>query len=540
MSDDESENETVDGRVGAHRKNRLQKCAPCFVTSHCNGDNVYVMTELSNKGYPEGLDGYKVCARLRKMRETMAWTQDELGAAVGMSGAEIGAIESGNDVPTFDKLLDFAQIFVPHGQHKSKHARHNEPVALHAHEFGLILTDFREGKQWSVEELATKTDLTPDTIRNWEAGNATPTWRMLLDLAQAFATSKNIRFDNVKAVDSIPFDPKTFGHLLIQLCTRKGWKHDVVSEAANITESNWRNFEAGLSTPSWENVRQFARVVGLIPVALYDNPKPNDSIPVEGKAFGTLLRTLRKHERWNWTQAALGEKIGVSEHVIATYEKRHSRPKWATVHALAKAFQLHLEFLLIGLVPFVKQRDFIEESSVDDGKLNGEAKRKLLTKLVMGANTPQTLYVSAGDASFFHLWLVELYDELADTPHAEKPKIDRVCILHASDAVLDRETSQGHIDPEMHDRLRINIKSIRRLLTKHSIAVETRSLNGYPLHHGFRYGDDLIVGSWTRNEEGKLQGRSRMLHVTRESNSNAFREFEKEFKAAEAVEIAKE
>jgi len=73
---------------------------------------------------------------------------------------------------------------------------------------------------------------------------------------------------------------------------------------------------------------------------------PNSEAREFTRQFSVRLRDLRKGR--GWTQAELGEMIGVDGSVIRSYELKLHNPPLFTLQRLAKSFGVSIDFLLNG------------------------------------------------------------------------------------------------------------------------------------------------------------------------------------------------
>ncbi|MCQ4862738.1 helix-turn-helix domain-containing protein [Pseudoflavonifractor phocaeensis] len=60
--------------------------------------------------------------------------------------------------------------------------------------------------------------------------------------------------------------------------------------------------------------------------------------------FGDILQELRKDK--GWTQAELGNKLGVSKSAIGSYELGISEPSFENLIKIAELFNVNIDFLL--------------------------------------------------------------------------------------------------------------------------------------------------------------------------------------------------
>ena len=174
----------------------------------------------------------------------------------------------------------------------------------------------------SVSQIATAARVPTHTVYNWEAGRSRLTDQHVAALATLFALPRHELVAGLarpapRRIVVGPTPP------LRRLWVTRGWSQASIAAVLGVSRTTVREWERGLSTPSWTTLRQLAAVLGAdlaVVVSAAGRTLPRELVVQEWRS-GMLTRVLVVLREWSGlTQSALAELLECSVATIRNWE----------------------------------------------------------------------------------------------------------------------------------------------------------------------------------------------------------------------------
>lgn len=156
---------------------------------------------------------------------------------------------------------------------------------------------------------------------------------------------------------------------------------------------------------------------------------------------------------------------------------------------------------------------------------------KELTTLIINSKYKDDLYVSIGEGESLNDWIIRICEE-AKSNRISKPQIRTINIRMLSPELCKSLENNGYLSKGYCSRMKNNINKFIKnpLLKEYEINVNITYWNKLPPFHGFIYGKNCFIGSWTVNNNGLLHVRTFLNEFTAEENPDKYDELLKAFK----------
>jgi len=156
--------------------------------------------------------------------------------------------------------------------------------------------------------------------------------------------------------------------------------------------------------------------------------------------------------------------------------------------------------------------DYFKEKINKKGRTLGISKvADILTKIVTGKDRNE-LWIFGGEFDFASAWLSRLSDEELFSSLS----IERVVCVAIAPTKAKKLIRVGLLEKDFIQRMKSNLRVIERCFSK---SIEYRYWNEHPLFHGFRFGNNLIIGTWQINRNQQLTWRTKVKWIKKKRNT---------------------
>lgn len=156
---------------------------------------------------------------------------------------------------------------------------------------------------------------------------------------------------------------------------------------------------------------------------------------------------------------------------------------------------------------------------------------KELTTLITYSKYKDDLYISIGEGESLNDWIIRICEE-AKSNRISKPQIRTINIRMLSQDLCKSLENNGYLSKGYCTLMKNNINKFTKnpLLKEYKINVNITYWSKLPSFHGFIYGKNCFVGSWTVNDNGLLHVRTPLNEFTAEDYPDKYEELLKAFK----------